>query len=97
MASELALTTSKILEPKILKTALRSLEWYTTMKEKVSALHQNKTRTLVSSPINANVVGSKWVFYTKYTENGSVDRLKAQLIAKGFTQILGMDFDKILP
>nr|GFA78302.1 retrovirus-related Pol polyprotein from transposon TNT 1-94 [Tanacetum cinerariifolium] len=55
-------------------------------------LHLNHTWTLVPCPRNANVVGSKWVFRTKYHADGTIDRHKARLVAQGFTQIPGFDF-----
>ena len=63
------------------------------MKEELVALHDNHTWALVPHPLNVNVVGSKWVFRLKIKEDGSIDRFKARLIARGFTQIPGVDFD----
>ena len=37
-------------------------------------------------------MGSKWVFRTKYLPDGSIKRLKACLVAKGYTQVLGLDY-----
>ncbi|GJW75397.1 uncharacterized mitochondrial protein-like protein [Tanacetum coccineum] len=47
---------------------------------------------LVLRPPSSNVVGSKWVYCTKYNSDGSIDRLKARHVAQGFTQVLGVDF-----
>lgn len=41
---------------------------------------------------NSNVVGSKWIFRTKFNSDGTIERYKARLVAQGFTQILGLDF-----
>lgn len=41
-----------------------------------------------------NVVGCKWVFKTKLNSNGTLERLKGHLVAKGFTQILRVDFNE---
>lgn len=63
------------------------------MKEEMDVLHANQTWELVLPPPNTNIVGSKWVFRTKYKSDGSIDRYKARLVAQGFTQVPGMDFD----
>ena len=62
------------------------------MVTEIEALHQNKTWTLVPRLQNANVIGSKWVYRTKFKEDGSIDRFKARLVAKRYTQILGLNF-----
>lgn len=42
-------------------------------------------------PSNVNIIGSKWVYCTKFKENGSIDHFKARLVAKKFTQIPKLD------
>jgi hypothetical protein len=41
-----------------------------------------------------NVVGTKWVFRNKQDEHGVVTRNKAQLVAKGYAQVAGLDFEE---
>ena len=49
---------------------------------------------LTPRPLERNVVGSKWVYAVKWRDDGTVDRWKARTVAKGFTQVLGEDYDK---
>jgi hypothetical protein len=49
--------------------------------------------SLIERP-KQNVVGIKWVFHNKQNEHGVVTRNKARLIAKGYSQVKGLDFDK---
>ncbi|XP_042962353.1 uncharacterized mitochondrial protein AtMg00820-like [Carya illinoinensis] len=77
-----ALLTS--IEPKGFKTAAKNLAWLAAMEE-VQALQRNCTWTLVPRPANTNIVGSKWVFQTKYLPDGSIKRLKSRLVAKSYT------------
>ncbi|GJZ86599.1 retrovirus-related pol polyprotein from transposon RE1 [Tanacetum coccineum] len=62
------------------------------MRDEMEALKQNYTWTLVPRPSASNIVGSKWVYRTKYHADGSVERFKARLVAQGFTQIPGLDY-----
>ena len=56
------------------------------------ALRQTKTRILVPRPPVVNIVGSKWIFKTKHHPDGSIDKHKARLVARGFTQQYGIDY-----
>ncbi|KAJ0435806.1 putative RNA-directed DNA polymerase [Helianthus annuus] len=62
------------------------------MEEEFNALNKNATWTLVPRPTHANVVGSKWIFRTKFRADGSIERYKARLVAQGFSQIPGLDY-----
>ena len=64
-------------------------EWREACKYEIDALAQNGTWTLVELPPDRKAVKSKWVF--KHKADG---RFRARLVAKGFTQILGIDYDE---
>uniref|UniRef100_A0A2N9IQH4 Reverse transcriptase Ty1/copia-type domain-containing protein n=1 Tax=Fagus sylvatica TaxID=28930 RepID=A0A2N9IQH4_FAGSY len=62
------------------------------MQAEMDVLQANQTWELVPLPSGEKTVGCKWVFTVKYLADGSVDRYKAHLVAKGFTQIPSKDF-----
>lgn len=62
------------------------------MIDELATLHKNNTWDLIPRPSNSNSVGSKWTFFTKYKENGSIDHFKSRLVAQEFSQIPGFDF-----
>jgi len=57
-------------------------------------LHVNRTWTLVPFHPSMNVVGSQWVYKIKRRSDGSIERYKARLVARGFTQQKGIDYSK---
>ena len=62
------------------------------MNEELDALSSNNTWDLVPRPLHTNIVGSKWIFRVKYLADDIVDRLRARLVAKGYSQLPGLDF-----
>ncbi|CAM8920416.1 unnamed protein product [Rhodiola kirilowii] len=62
------------------------------MEKEFTALSKTQTWTLVPPPPNINIIGSKWVFKTKHRPDGSIDKHKARLVARGFTQQSGIDY-----
>lgn len=72
-------------EPKGFKSASKHQHWYDAMAEKINALDLNNTWAPVPHLTNANLVGSKWVFGTKYIVDKMINRNKGRLVAKGFT------------
>ncbi|XP_075473849.1 uncharacterized protein LOC142504889 [Primulina tabacum] len=55
---------------------------------------RNDVWDLVPRPDNVNVIGTKWIFKNKTDESGIVVRNKSRLVAQGYTQIEGIDFDE---
>ena len=64
------------------------------MKDELQAVHNNNTWELLPQPSKINVVSSKWVYHIKYKEDCSINRFKAHLVAKDFTQVSRVDYDE---
>uniref|UniRef100_A0A803PAZ4 Reverse transcriptase Ty1/copia-type domain-containing protein n=1 Tax=Cannabis sativa TaxID=3483 RepID=A0A803PAZ4_CANSA len=81
-------------EPHTVEEALLHEGWNCLMQDEMTALRRNRTWTLVprSSLRSPNIVGCKWVHKIKYNADGSLQRLKSRLVAKGFHQRSGVDF-----
>lgn len=84
------------LEPTFYKMALKDPKWLDAMKAKHSALLNNHTWTITQLPPNRRVIGCKWVFRINQNPDGSILKYKARLIAKGYHQVQGFDFQKTL-
>uniref|UniRef100_A0A2N9FCT2 Reverse transcriptase Ty1/copia-type domain-containing protein n=1 Tax=Fagus sylvatica TaxID=28930 RepID=A0A2N9FCT2_FAGSY len=66
--------------------------WYNAMKEEMNSMKSNGVWDLVELPNGVKAIGCKWVFKTKKDSLGNIERYKARLIAKGFTQKEGIDY-----
>ncbi|RVW43508.1 Retrovirus-related Pol polyprotein from transposon RE1 [Vitis vinifera] len=86
------LAAFKISEPTTLKQAIKDPNWAEAMQTEIAALHKNQTWDLVDRPKDVNIIGCKWVYKLKYKPDGSVDRYKARLVARGFNQTFGLDY-----
>ncbi|XP_044326125.1 uncharacterized protein [Triticum aestivum] len=62
------------------------------MSEEFAALRHTNTWVLVPRPPGVNIVSCKWIFKTKHHMDGSIDKHKARLVARGFTQQHGIDY-----
>ena len=56
---------------------------------------QNKTWRLVDLPKGKNVVGCKWVFKVKRNADGDLSRYKARLVAQGYSQEAGQEYEEV--
>eukprot|EP00731_Ephydatia_muelleri_P016374 Em0009g798a len=81
-------------EPKCAEDALKEKKWRDAMKAKINSLHQHNVWDLVECPKECKPVGSKWVFKVKTNADGSTERFKARLVAQGYTQREGLDYDE---
>ena len=64
------------------------------MENEINFLHRNDVWDLVELPEGIKAVGSKWVFKRKHNADGNEERHKARLVAEGYNQKYGIDFDE---
>jgi len=69
--------------------------WKETIVDEMASLHKNEAYDLVEFPAGRKPIGSKWVFKKKTNAEGKVDKYKAWLVAKGYSQLSGIDFGDI--
>lgn len=67
-------------------------QWYTAVKDEISALHRNGTWTLTDLPLDKRAVGCKWEYTLKFKADGTIDRYRSRLVAKGYSQTPGVDY-----
>ncbi|GJS21907.1 retrovirus-related pol polyprotein from transposon TNT 1-94 [Tanacetum coccineum] len=75
--------------------ALTDESWIITMQEELNQFIANDVKELVPQPKNMKIIGTKWVFRNKLDENGVVSRNKARLVAQGYNQQEGINYDEI--
>ena len=64
------------------------------IQQELGQFERNKIWTLVPRPINYPIIGTKWVFRNKMDELDNVVKNKARLVAPGYNQKEGIDFDE---
>ena len=57
-------------------------------------MYENKVWTLIDLPDERRAIENKWIFKKKMDADGNVTIYKAQLIAKGYRQVQGVDYDE---
>ena len=82
---------SRVKIPKNVQDVLRVPEWRNVVLEEIRVLEKNKTWEIENLPRRKITVGCKWVFTTKYKSDGTLERYKMRLVAKGFTQTYDID------
>lgn len=79
-------------EPQTFEEAVTIPEWKQAMLKEFDALNANHTWDLVPLPKGKRPISCKWIFKVKYKADGSVERHKARLVVRGFTQKYGIDY-----
>ena len=71
-----------------------SEKWLEAMKSEIQSMYDNQVWTLIDPPEGTKTIGWKWVFKKKTNMDGKVHAYKVRLVAKGFKQTHGIDYDE---
>ncbi|GKA04252.1 putative ribonuclease H-like domain-containing protein, partial [Tanacetum coccineum] len=86
---------STVQEPIKIAQALDDESWVEAMQEELLQFKIQKVWTLVDLPYRKKAIGTKWVYRNKKDERGIVVRNKARLVAQGYKQEEGIDYDEV--
>jgi transposase InsO family protein len=84
-------------EPETYGEAMKSDQkdyWKEAMDREMKALQENETWELVDLPQGKRAISNKWVYKVKTNADGSIDKFKARLVIKGYSQQRGIDYDE---
>ncbi|KAI3827321.1 hypothetical protein L1987_01394 [Smallanthus sonchifolius] len=82
-------------EPKKIDEALKHNSWIEAMQEELLQFKRQDVWKLVDLPPGQTAIGTRWVFRNKQDERGIVVKNKARLVAQGYTQEEGIDYDEV--
>ena len=71
-----------------------SAKWLEAMKSEMRSMYENKVWTLIDLPNDQRAIEIKWIFKRKTDPNSGVTIYKARIVAKGFRQVQGVDYDE---
>ena len=84
-------------EPTTYKEAMMgpdSVKWLNAMKSEIESMYENQVWNLVDPPEGSKPIECKWSFKKKTDADGNITVYKAWLVAKGFRQIQGIDYEE---
>lgn len=76
------------------KTSPEAAKWKAAADEEFKSLQKNRTWTLQDLPRGRSPISCKWVFKRKLDQEGKIARYKARLVARGFSQKYGQDYEE---
>src|SRR6266700_3587707 len=89
--------SASVPEPRTFKQAIhgeQSQGWREAATLEYNTLVETGTFEIVDLPVDQKAIGSGWVFRVKHNADGSIERLKARIVAKGYSQRPGLDYNE---
>ena len=71
-------------------------KWQEAMKSEIGSMYENKVWTLTDLPDERRAIENKWIFKKKTDADGNATIYKARIVAKGFQQVQGVDYNDTL-
>jgi hypothetical protein len=81
-------------EPSCHGEASGEKEWQDAMTKEYQSILKNDVWDVVPRPEEKYVVTSKWIYKIKHVVNGSIEKYKVRFVARGFSQVEGVDYDE---
>ena len=81
-------------EPKNAKEAILDESWLMAMQEELQQFERCQVWELMPPPKDVSIIGTRWVFKNKLDEHGTITRNKARLVAQGYNQQEGIDYEE---
>ena len=83
------------LEPTTYEDVSKHQVWKDSMVEEYQSIMKNDVWEIVPRLKGKSVVTSRWLYKIKHGADRSVEKYKARFVARGFSQIEGVDYDEI--
>jgi len=82
-------------DPVTYEEAIKHEEWKRAMDQEIESIESNDSWELTSLPSGAKKIDANWVYKTKLNEKGKVEKYTARLVAKGYSQQYGIDYNEV--
>ena len=83
-----------VTEPSSFEEVVQEPTWVDAMVEEYDSIFRNSAWEIVPRPMGKSIVGSRWIHKVKQAANGSVEKYKERFVARGFSQIEGIDYEE---
>ena len=92
-----AMLTHDSPDPQSFREAMNSTDapqWKIAMERELEAFRRLDVLEMCMLPHGTNLISCKWLFITKYNSDGSLNKYKSRLVARGFFQVHSLDFNE---